>query len=153
MEEVDAELTAELVELRHEPVALWPEADDSSVEPTSESTSGAAELQARLSYSGTLAYFDDWAASEPRPFNADGEGGLSRRLLGILHNKDGAYLQELEAASAREDDQPETKSRSFTRSRRREPRPSRAGPRGTSSARGADGSGTCIAGTTMPSVC
>lgn len=33
MEEVDAELTAELVELRRELVALWPEADDSSVEP------------------------------------------------------------------------------------------------------------------------
>jgi hypothetical protein len=99
MEEVDAELTAELVKLRHELVELLPEADDSDVQPPSESTSAAAESQARLSYSGTLAYFDDWAASEPQPFNADGDGGLSRRLLGILHGKDGAYLQEFEAAS------------------------------------------------------
>lgn len=108
MEEVDADLTAELVELRHALVELWPEADDSTAQPPSESTSGAVKLQARLSYSGTLAYFDDWAASEPQPFNADGEGGLAKRLLRILHIKDTVYLQELEAASAREDDQPET---------------------------------------------
>jgi hypothetical protein len=101
-EEVDAELTSELLELRRELVELRPEADDSSLEPPSESDSRAVKLQARLSYRGTLAYFDEWAGSEPEPFNADGEGGLARTLLGILQNKDTAYLAEVEAAADRE---------------------------------------------------
>jgi hypothetical protein len=101
MEEVDAELTSELVELRRELVELRPEADDSNLEPPSESDSPAVKHQARLSYRGTLAYFDEWAASEPEPFNADGEGGLAKTLLGILQHKDTAYLHEVEAAAAR----------------------------------------------------
>jgi hypothetical protein len=104
MERVDAELTAELLELRRELVELRPDADDSNVEPPSESDSRAAELQALLSYRGTLAYFDEWALREPEPFNADGEGGLARTLLGILQNKDTAYLHEVEAAAGREDE-------------------------------------------------
>jgi hypothetical protein len=99
MEEVDEELTSELVQLRRELVELRPEADDSSVEPPSESDSRAVKLQARLSYRGTLAYFDEWAGSKPEPFNADGEGGLAKTLLGILRNKDTAYLHEVEAAA------------------------------------------------------
>jgi hypothetical protein len=104
MEEVDAELTSELLELRRELVELWPDADDSHLEPPSESDSRAAKLQARLSYRGTLAYFDDWAARAPEPFNADGEGGLAKTLLGILQNKGTAYLQEVEAAAARKNE-------------------------------------------------
>jgi hypothetical protein len=34
----------------------------------------------------------EWADFEPEPFNADGEGGLAKALLGILRNKDTAYL-------------------------------------------------------------
>ena len=99
MEEVDVDLTSELVELRRELVELRPDADDSNLEPSSESDSRAAKLQSRLSYRGTLAYFDQWASSEPEPFNADGEGGLAKTLLGILRNKDNAYLHEVEAAA------------------------------------------------------
>ncbi len=102
MEAVDAELTAELVELRRELIELRPEADDSDLEPPAESDSPAVKLQARLSYRSTLAYFDEWARSEPEPFNADGKGGLARTLLGILQNKDTAYLHEVEAAAAGE---------------------------------------------------
>jgi hypothetical protein len=102
MEEVDAELTAELRDLRRELVELRPEADDSNLEPPSESASQAVKLQARLSYNGTLAYFDEWANSEPAPFDADGQGGLAKTLLGILQNKDTAYLREVEAAAARD---------------------------------------------------
>jgi hypothetical protein len=105
MEAVDAELTSELVELRRELVELVelrPEADDSNLEPPSESDSRAAKLQASLSYRGTLAYFDEWAGSKPEPFNADGEGGLANTLLGILQNKHAAYLHEVEAAAARQ---------------------------------------------------
>ena len=104
MEAVDAELTAELVELRRELVELRPDADDSDVKPPSESGSPAARLRARLGYRGTLAYFDEWAARQPEPFNADGVGGTAKTLLGILQNKDGAYLHEVEAASAGKDE-------------------------------------------------
>jgi hypothetical protein len=104
MEEVDTELTTELVELRREFVELRPEADDSDMKPPSESDSPAATLHARLSYRGTLAYFDEWAASEPESFNADGKGGKAKTLLGILQNKDTAYRHEVEAAAARKDD-------------------------------------------------
>ena len=107
MEEVDAQLTLDLLELRRELVELWPEADDSSVEPSSESDSRAAKLQARLSYRGTLAYFDEWAASVPEPFNADGQGGLAKTLLSILQSKDTAYLHELEAGAARKSSEAE----------------------------------------------
>jgi hypothetical protein len=99
MEEVDGELTAELLELRRELVELRPEADDSNVEPRSDSDSRAVKLQARSSYPRTLAHFDEWAGSEPQPFNADGKGGLAKTLLGILRNKDTAYLHEVEAAA------------------------------------------------------
>jgi hypothetical protein len=102
MEDVDRELTSELLDLRRELVELRPEADDSNVKPPSESDSPAVKLQASLSYRGTLAYFDEWAGSEPEPFNADGEGGLAKTLLGILRNKETAYLHEAEAAAARE---------------------------------------------------
>jgi hypothetical protein len=101
MEAVDSELTSELLELRRELVELWPDADDSQVEPSSESDSRATRLQARLSYRGTLAYFDAWAAGEPEPFNADGEGGLAKTLLGILQNKATAYSLQVEAAGDR----------------------------------------------------
>jgi hypothetical protein len=107
MEEGDAELTSELVELRRELVQLRPEADDSNLEPSSESDSPAVKLQARLRYRGTLAYFDEWVGSEPAPFDADGEGGLAKTLLGILQNKNTAYLHELEAAAARENTEAE----------------------------------------------
>lgn len=100
MEEVDMELTTELLELRRDLVELRPDADDSDMKPPSESDSSAARLQARLSYTGSLAYFDEWAAREPEPFNAAGEGGKAKTLLGILQNKDTAYLHELEAAAA-----------------------------------------------------
>jgi hypothetical protein len=103
MEEVDSELTTELVELRREYVELRPEADDSDGKPPSESDSPAATLQARLGYRGTLAYFDEWAASESESFNADGVGGKAKTLLGILQNKDTAYVHEVEAAAARKD--------------------------------------------------
>ena len=106
MEKVDAELTAELLELRRELVELWPEADDSNVQPPSQSDPLAVKLHARLSYAGTLAYFDERAGSEPEPFNADGEGGLAKTLLGILQNKATAYLHEVETA-ARENDESE----------------------------------------------
>ncbi len=102
MEEIDGELTSELLELRRELVELWPEADDSNLEPPSESDSQAVKLQARLSYRGTLAYFDEWASSEPEPFNADAQGGLAKTLLGILQTKGTVYLHEVEAAAARE---------------------------------------------------
>jgi hypothetical protein len=110
MEEVDAELTSELLQLRRELVELRPEADDSNLEAPSESDSRAAKLQARLSYRGTLTYFDEWAGSEPEPFNADGEGGLAKTLLGILQNKDTAYLHEIEAAAARKGAEAEANS-------------------------------------------
>jgi hypothetical protein len=106
MEMVDAELTAELLELRRELVELWPEADDSDVQRPSQSDPLAVKLHARVSYMGTLAYFDEWAGSEPEPFNADGEGGVAKTLLGILLNKATAYLHEVETA-ARENDQAE----------------------------------------------
>ena len=104
METVDTELSTELVELRRELVELRPDADDSDVKPPSKSDSSAARLQARLRYRGTLAHFDEWAASEPESFNADGEGGKAKTLLGILQNKDTAYLHEVEAAAAQKDD-------------------------------------------------
>jgi hypothetical protein len=100
MEAVDAELTSELRELRRELVELRPEADDSNLEPPAEAESPTAKLQARLSYRGSLAFFDEWADSEPEPFNAHGEGGLAKALLGILRNKDTAYLHEVQAAAA-----------------------------------------------------
>lgn len=100
MEAVDAELTSELLELRRELVELRPEADDSHLEPPSESQSPTAKLQARLNYRGSLTFFDEWADSEPEPFNADGEGGLAKTLLGILRNKDTAYLHEVRAKAA-----------------------------------------------------
>jgi hypothetical protein len=103
MEAVDAELTAELVELRRELVRLRPEADDSTVELPSKSEPAAVGREARLSYAGTLAYFDRWAGTPPEPFNADGEGGLAKTLLGILHGKYTAYLQEMVAAARRKD--------------------------------------------------
>ena len=106
MKEVDAELTVELVELRREFVALRPGADDSNVQPPSESDSPAAKSRRRLSYMGILAYFDERAESEPGPFNAEGEGGLATTLLGILQNKEATYLHELEAAAARENNEP-----------------------------------------------
>ena len=49
MEKVDAELTAELLELRRELVELRPEADDSNVQPPSQSDPLAVKLHARLS--------------------------------------------------------------------------------------------------------
>ena len=94
----------ELVELRREFVELRPEADDSDMKPPSESDSPAARLQAHLGYRGTLAYFDEWAAREPEPFNADGVGGKAKTLLGILQNKDTAHLHEVEAAAAGKDE-------------------------------------------------
>lgn len=103
MEDVDTELTAELVELRREFVQLRPEADDSDMKPPSDSDSPAAPLQARSGYRGTLAYFDEWAASESESFNADGVGGKAKTLLGILQNKDTAYVHDVEAAAARKD--------------------------------------------------
>jgi hypothetical protein len=102
MEEVDTQLTSELLELRRELVELRPEADDSNPEAASESDSRAIKLQAGLTYRWTLAYFDEWASSEPEPFNADGKGGLARTLLEILQNKNTAYLHEAEAAAAHE---------------------------------------------------
>jgi hypothetical protein len=101
MEDVDRELTSELVDLRRELVMLWPEGDDSAVEPPSESASGADNLRAWLSYRMTLAYFDEWASSDPEPFNGDGQGGLAKTLLGILRTKDTAFLHDVEAAAAR----------------------------------------------------
>jgi hypothetical protein len=104
MEEVDTELAAGLVDLRREFVELRPDADDSDVKPPSESGSPTERLQARLGYRGTLAHFDEWAAREPEPFNADGVGGTAKTLLGILQSKDAAYLHEVEAAAAHKDD-------------------------------------------------
>lgn len=101
MEDVDRELTSELVELRRELVMLRPEADDSNVEPPPQSTSPADRLQTWLSYRATLAYFDEWAGSDPEPFNGDGQGGLAKTLVGILRSKDAALLQEAERAAAR----------------------------------------------------
>jgi hypothetical protein len=103
MEAVDAELTAELVELRRELVKLRPEADDSTVELPPKSEPVAVRLEARLSYTGTLAYFDEWAGSQPESFNADGDGGLAKSLLGILHGKYTAYLLDVEAAARHKD--------------------------------------------------
>lgn len=100
MEDVDRELTSELVELRRELVVLWPEGDDSSVEPPSGSPSRADNLRAWLSYRTTLAYFDEWASSDPEPFNGDGQGGLAKTLLRILRAKDAAFRHEVEAAAA-----------------------------------------------------
>jgi hypothetical protein len=100
MEAVDAELTSELRESRRELVELRPEADDSNLEPPAESESPTVKPQARLSYRGSLAFFDELVDSEPEPFNADGEGGLAKPLLGILRNKDTAYLHEVQAAAA-----------------------------------------------------
>ena len=99
MEKVDAELTAELLELRRELAELWPEADDSNEQRPSQSGPQAVKLHARLSYMGTLAYFDERAGSEPEPFNADGEGGLAKTLLRILQNKATAYLNQVETAA------------------------------------------------------
>jgi hypothetical protein len=107
MEEVDGELTSELVQLRRELVELRPEADDSSAEPPAEADAPAAKLQARLSYKGTLAYFDEWSRSEPEPFNADGDGGLAKTLLGILRTKDTAYLHEVDSAATAKEPEPE----------------------------------------------
>ncbi len=87
METVDAELTAELVELRRELVELRPDADDSDAQAPSESDSAAVRSQERSRYTGTLAHFDEWAASEPEAFNADGTGGKAKTLLGILQRR------------------------------------------------------------------
>lgn len=84
MEVADGKLTSELVDWRRELVELRPEADDSDLEAPSRSDSQEVGQQARLSYRGTLAHFDERADSEPEPFNADGEGGLAKTLLGIL---------------------------------------------------------------------
>jgi hypothetical protein len=75
MEKVDAELTAELLELRRELVELWPEADDSNVQRPSQSEPPAAKLRARLSYTGTLAYFDERARSALGGAHAQRAGG------------------------------------------------------------------------------
>lgn len=98
MERVDRELTAELLDLRRALVTLRPEVDDSSAQPPSESDPRADELQAWVSYRWTLAYFDQWAGSDPEPFNGDGQGGLAKTLLGILRHKDATLLQEVAAA-------------------------------------------------------
>lgn len=84
-------LTGQFIALWRELVEPWPDAHDSDVTPDLESRSSAARLQARLSYRGSLAYFDEYVARDPETFNAEGKGGRVKTFLGILQNKDTAY--------------------------------------------------------------
>jgi hypothetical protein len=95
MEDVDRELADELVVLRNELVALLPGTDDSGTSPP-ESEDGSSRTPSRARYEATLAFFDEWAAGEPAPFNADAEGGTAGVLLNILQSKDRLYQPQLE---------------------------------------------------------
>ena len=91
MEQVDTALSSELIELRRELAELRPEADDSNtVPPTVSGVQGRTEL---AKYRLTLAFFDEFASSDPTPFNADGEGGRAQTLLWILQAKESEYLR------------------------------------------------------------
>ncbi len=152
MEQVDAQLTSELVELRSELVELWPQGDDSHFEPLSESESGAEKLIATLRYRGSLAYFDEWAATEPPQFNGDGAGGLAKTLLSILQGKTPptgmtSRRQVLVRAAERRPVPPTVQP-----VQRRRPRARRKRQRRTSSTRGGDGLGTFSAAMTTPFV-
>jgi hypothetical protein len=100
LEEIDAELVPQLIELRQELVALWPGAEDSEAAPP-DHTSVAEQALAPLRYRRTLAFFDEHAAREPPFFNAEGQGGLAKELIHVLQAKDRDYLEQLgQAANA-----------------------------------------------------
>jgi hypothetical protein len=101
MEQTDAALSSELIELRNELVALRPDADDSDVEPRTGST--PADRTERARYELTLAFFDECARAEAPAFNADGEGGRATTLLSILQAKDSESLREREMAVSASD--------------------------------------------------
>jgi hypothetical protein len=87
MERSDAALTSELVELRRELIELRPELDDRAAEPVGDAGAGAT---APRSHQRTLAFFDEFARTEPGPFTAYGVGGRAGTLLSILQRKDAA---------------------------------------------------------------
>jgi hypothetical protein len=91
MEQTDAALSSELIALRHELVALRPDADDSNAQPPIGSGLGSTTEQAK--YQLTLAFFDECARSEAPAFNADGDGGRAKTLLSILQTRDSEYLR------------------------------------------------------------
>jgi hypothetical protein len=92
LEQIDAEIAAELVDLRKELVELLPALDDAD---TVRSGGDAPDF----SYEFTLAFFDEQAATEPPPFNHKGEGGLAGTLSRILQSKDAVHLRAQEEAA------------------------------------------------------
>jgi hypothetical protein len=102
LEQTDAELVPELIELRNELVTLRPEADDSGAAPPAPPVGGTApNVAARFAYQQTLAYFDERAGAEPDSFNHRGQGGKASALLAVLQAKDSAYLRGEEEEAAR----------------------------------------------------
>jgi hypothetical protein len=152
MEEVDGELTSELVELRRELVELRPEADDSNLEPPSESDSRELKLQGLLSYRGTLAYFDEWAGSEPEPFNADGEGGWLKRSWESSRTKTPPTCMKSRQQPLARTTKLSRVAKTFQRRRSRQTKTRRTAQGWSASTRGDDGLGTCSVAMTTPYV-
>jgi hypothetical protein len=98
MEQSDASLSSELIQLRRELVELRPEADDSDAQAPTESGPGNRIELAR--YHLTLSFFDECARSEPPAFNADGEGGRAKTMLSILQHKDSECLRTPESTAS-----------------------------------------------------
>ncbi len=148
MEEVDAELSPELLELRRELVALRPEADDSDVAAPTDA--GPRRTTALATSHGTLAFFDEHARADPMPFNADGEGGRAKTLLSILQRKDLGFLREVKAAAGEGVDSAADTVGPAEASAGDRPTMTRTSLHRTRSTGGAGGLGTSSAATTTP---
>lgn len=95
MEQADAELVPELIDLRNELVALRPSSDDSDAPPP-----GTHRTMERFEYEVTLAFFDEFVAREPPKFDEHSEGGTAGTLLNILRGKDTVHRLKLEPAGS-----------------------------------------------------
>jgi hypothetical protein len=95
MEEIDAELTPELVALRRELVELAPALDDSDAVR-------AGGQAPDLSFEHTLAFFDEYLAAPAPQVKTDGSGGHAGTLIGILQSKGMSYDKAHEKETAGE---------------------------------------------------
>ena len=95
MEAIDADLVPELVELRHEFVAMRPSSDDADA-----AAPASGRTLEDYAYQATFAYFDAWLSENPRKFDGNVEGGTARTLIDILRGKDTAYRYKLENAGS-----------------------------------------------------
>jgi hypothetical protein len=96
MEQADAELVPELVELRDTFVLMRPSADDSDVlAPIDRNPDNPLQL---VEYQSTLAYFDVVATRDPQHLDANLAGRAST-LINILRSEDTRYGYKLESAT------------------------------------------------------